>query len=164
MRATKNSILAPGDNSRFRSLCRDKIESICSPKICENQLRRSFDSRSPASGGIPKITICRPSSTGNAKFSAKNFRRSPVPREDPSAGMASCEMTMSQKFPQESIEKITEKQPVRTFGTNIFSMFFLAKAAMKHLKQVPRSSTPSCSIIPHPKARLLASPARSPSL
>jgi NAD(P)-dependent dehydrogenase (short-subunit alcohol dehydrogenase family) len=35
---------------------------------------------------------------------------------------------------QESIEKITERQLVRTFRTNIFSMFFLKKAAMKHLK------------------------------
>jgi NAD(P)-dependent dehydrogenase (short-subunit alcohol dehydrogenase family) len=36
---------------------------------------------------------------------------------------------------QESIEKITEKQLERTFRTNIFSFFFMAKAAMKHLKK-----------------------------
>jgi NAD(P)-dependent dehydrogenase (short-subunit alcohol dehydrogenase family) len=36
---------------------------------------------------------------------------------------------------QESIDKITEKQLVRTFRTNIFSFFFLTKAAMKHLKK-----------------------------
>jgi NAD(P)-dependent dehydrogenase (short-subunit alcohol dehydrogenase family) len=36
---------------------------------------------------------------------------------------------------QESIEKITEKQLERTFRTNIFSFFFMTKAAMKHLKK-----------------------------
>jgi NAD(P)-dependent dehydrogenase (short-subunit alcohol dehydrogenase family) len=36
---------------------------------------------------------------------------------------------------QDSIEKITEKQLVRTFRTNIFSFFFMTKAAMKHLKK-----------------------------
>lgn len=41
----------------------------------------------------------------------------------------------AEQHPQETIEKITEKQLVRTFRTNIFSMFFLTKAAMKHLKK-----------------------------
>jgi NAD(P)-dependent dehydrogenase (short-subunit alcohol dehydrogenase family) len=36
---------------------------------------------------------------------------------------------------QDSIEKITEKQLERTFRTNIFSFFFMVKAAMKHLKK-----------------------------
>jgi NAD(P)-dependent dehydrogenase (short-subunit alcohol dehydrogenase family) len=36
---------------------------------------------------------------------------------------------------QDSIEKITEKQLVRIFRTNIFSFFFMTKAAMKHLKK-----------------------------
>ncbi len=36
---------------------------------------------------------------------------------------------------QESIEKITEKQLERTFRTNIFSFFFMTKAAMKYLKK-----------------------------
>src|ERR1051325_92125 len=36
---------------------------------------------------------------------------------------------------QNSIEDITEKQLVSTFRTNIFSMFFLTKAAMPHLKK-----------------------------
>lgn len=35
--------------------------------------------------------------------------------------------------PQDSIEKITEEQLEKTFRTNIFSMFFLVKAALKHL-------------------------------
>ena len=41
----------------------------------------------------------------------------------------------AEQHPQESIEKITEKQLVRTFRTNIFAMFFLTKAALKHLKK-----------------------------
>src|SRR5438552_10712108 len=35
---------------------------------------------------------------------------------------------------KDSIEKITEKQLERTFRTNIFSMFFMTKAALKHFK------------------------------
>jgi NAD(P)-dependent dehydrogenase (short-subunit alcohol dehydrogenase family) len=41
----------------------------------------------------------------------------------------------AEQHPQESIEKISEKQLERTFRTNIFSMFFMVKAAMKHLKK-----------------------------
>jgi NAD(P)-dependent dehydrogenase (short-subunit alcohol dehydrogenase family) len=36
---------------------------------------------------------------------------------------------------QESIEQISEKQLTRTFRTNIFSFFFMTKAAMRHLKR-----------------------------
>ncbi|HEY1769991.1 MAG TPA: SDR family oxidoreductase [Chthoniobacterales bacterium] len=36
---------------------------------------------------------------------------------------------------QPSIAKITEKQLLRTFRTNIFAMFFLTKAALPHLKK-----------------------------
>jgi NAD(P)-dependent dehydrogenase (short-subunit alcohol dehydrogenase family) len=41
----------------------------------------------------------------------------------------------AEQHPQESIEKISEKQLERTFRTNIFSFFFMTKAAMKHLKK-----------------------------
>jgi len=41
----------------------------------------------------------------------------------------------AEQHPQESIEKISEKQLERTFRTNIFSFFFMVKAAMKHLKK-----------------------------
>jgi NAD(P)-dependent dehydrogenase (short-subunit alcohol dehydrogenase family) len=41
----------------------------------------------------------------------------------------------AEQHPQQSIEKITEKQLEQTFRTNIFSFFFMAKAAMKHLKE-----------------------------
>src|SRR5207253_448817 len=37
----------------------------------------------------------------------------------------------AEQHPQDSIEQITEKQIEQTFRTNIFSMFFLTKAAMK---------------------------------
>src|SRR5205814_8809354 len=36
---------------------------------------------------------------------------------------------------QDSIEQISEKQLTRTFRTNIFSFFFMTKAAMRHLKK-----------------------------
>jgi NAD(P)-dependent dehydrogenase (short-subunit alcohol dehydrogenase family) len=39
----------------------------------------------------------------------------------------------AEQHPQESIEKITEKQLERTFRTNIFSFFFMTKAVIKHL-------------------------------
>jgi NAD(P)-dependent dehydrogenase (short-subunit alcohol dehydrogenase family) len=41
----------------------------------------------------------------------------------------------AEQHPQESIEKVTEKQLERTFRTNIFSFFFMTKAALKHLKK-----------------------------
>lgn len=39
----------------------------------------------------------------------------------------------AEQHPVEEFEEITEEQLVRTFRTNIFSMFFLTKAALKHL-------------------------------
>jgi NAD(P)-dependent dehydrogenase (short-subunit alcohol dehydrogenase family) len=39
------------------------------------------------------------------------------------------------QFPQDDIEKITEEQLERTFRTNIFSYFFMTKAALRHLKK-----------------------------
>ena len=41
----------------------------------------------------------------------------------------------AEQHPQESIEKVTEKQLERTFRTNIFSFFFMVKATMKRLKK-----------------------------
>ena len=40
-----------------------------------------------------------------------------------------------EQHPDKSIEDISEAQLRRTFQTNIFSMFFLAQAAMPHLKE-----------------------------
>src|SRR5213079_1566069 len=41
----------------------------------------------------------------------------------------------AEQHPQDSIERISEKQLERTFRTNIFSFFFMTKAALKHLKK-----------------------------
>jgi Dehydrogenases with different specificities (related to short-chain alcohol dehydrogenases) len=41
----------------------------------------------------------------------------------------------AEQHPQDSIQKISQRQLERTFRTNIFSFFFMVKAAMKHLKQ-----------------------------
>lgn len=41
----------------------------------------------------------------------------------------------AEQHPQQSIEDITAEQLERTFRTNIFSMFFLTKTALPHLKQ-----------------------------
>jgi NAD(P)-dependent dehydrogenase (short-subunit alcohol dehydrogenase family) len=41
----------------------------------------------------------------------------------------------AEQHPQDSIQKISQKQLEQTFRTNIFSFFFMVKAAMKHLKQ-----------------------------
>ena len=40
----------------------------------------------------------------------------------------------AQQFPKGSIEDITEEQLDQTFRTNIYSMFFLVKASLTHLK------------------------------
>ena len=39
----------------------------------------------------------------------------------------------AEQHPQEGLEQISEKQLDRTFRTNIFAQFFLAKAALPHL-------------------------------
>ncbi|NJM66614.1 MAG: SDR family oxidoreductase [Acaryochloris sp. RU_4_1] len=41
----------------------------------------------------------------------------------------------AEQHPQESIEQISAEQLERTFRTNIFSMFFLTKAALSHLQE-----------------------------
>lgn len=41
----------------------------------------------------------------------------------------------AEQHPQESIEQISAEQLERTFRTNIFSMFYLTKAVLPHLKQ-----------------------------
>ncbi|MBW4441939.1 MAG: glucose 1-dehydrogenase [Plectolyngbya sp. WJT66-NPBG17] len=41
----------------------------------------------------------------------------------------------AEQHPQESLENITAEQLERTFRTNIFSMFFMTKAALPHLKE-----------------------------
>ncbi|WP_421384907.1 SDR family oxidoreductase [Bacillus salacetis] len=40
-----------------------------------------------------------------------------------------------EQHPQESIEDISKEQLTRTFSTNIFSMFYLTKEALKHMEE-----------------------------
>jgi NAD(P)-dependent dehydrogenase (short-subunit alcohol dehydrogenase family) len=42
----------------------------------------------------------------------------------------------AEQHPQESIENLSEQQLVKTFRTNIFSYFFMTKAALPHLEKV----------------------------
>lgn len=41
----------------------------------------------------------------------------------------------AEQHPQDSIEKITAKQLVKTFSTNLFSFFYMIKAVLPHLKK-----------------------------
>ena len=41
----------------------------------------------------------------------------------------------AQQFDQESLEGISKKQLEKTFATNIFAYFYMAKACLKHLKE-----------------------------
>ncbi|HLW18901.1 MAG TPA: SDR family oxidoreductase [Cyclobacteriaceae bacterium] len=41
----------------------------------------------------------------------------------------------AQQYPQESLEDISEEQLLKTFGTNIFSYFYITQAALPHLKE-----------------------------
>ena len=43
---------------------------------------------------------------------------------------------------QDGIQKISSKQLRATFELNVFAMFYIVKAALKHLKKGPRSSIP----------------------
>ena len=48
----------------------------------------------------------------------------------------------AEQHPQESLDKITSEQLERTFRTNIFSSFYMTKAALTHLRAGAPSSTP----------------------
>lgn len=72
----------------------------------------------------------------------------------------------------ERLEDITREQLERTFRTNIFSMFFLTKGALPHMKEgstivnttsvTAYRGSPICSIIRRPKEPSSPSRARSP--
>jgi NAD(P)-dependent dehydrogenase (short-subunit alcohol dehydrogenase family) len=66
---------------------------------------------------------------GDEKFCAKAVAR--TARE--LGGLDILVNNAAEQHPQKSIEKISAEQLEKTFRTNIFSMFHLTKAAMKHL-------------------------------
>lgn len=39
------------------------------------------------------------------------------------------------QFPQDDIRKLTARQLLKTFSTNVFSMFYMSKAAVKYMKE-----------------------------
>ncbi len=41
----------------------------------------------------------------------------------------------SVQYPQENINEISEKQLIQTFSVNVFGMFYLTQAALKHMKK-----------------------------
>src|SRR2546423_13701354 len=43
--------------------------------------------------------------------------------------------TAAEQHPQEPLEAIEREQLERTFRTNVFGMFFMTRAAMKHMKK-----------------------------
>jgi len=73
----------------------------------------------------------------------------------------------------QSIEEISSEEWDRTFRTNIYSMFYLSKAALRHMqagaaivtppRSTPRIPHPACSPTRRPKGRSPTSPPVSPS-
>jgi NAD(P)-dependent dehydrogenase (short-subunit alcohol dehydrogenase family) len=68
---------------------------------------------------------------GDEKFCAKAVRQTVKEL----GGLDILVNNAAEQHPQKSIEKITARQLEKTFRTNIFSMFYLTKAAMKHLRK-----------------------------
>ncbi len=73
-----------------------------------------------AAGDIGKEKVCREL----VKKTVKEFGRLDI-----------LVNNAAEQHPTEKLEEITEKQLERTFRTNIFSYFFMAKAALPHLKK-----------------------------
>jgi NAD(P)-dependent dehydrogenase (short-subunit alcohol dehydrogenase family) len=66
----------------------------------------------------------------------EDFCRELVERTVSELGRLDCLVNnAAEQHPQDSLEEITREQLERTFRTNIFSMFFLTKAALPHLRE-----------------------------
>ena len=66
----------------------------------------------------------------------EGFCRELVERTVSELGRLDCVVNnAAEQHPQESLEEVTREQLERTFRTNIFSMFFLTKAALPHLRE-----------------------------
>jgi NAD(P)-dependent dehydrogenase (short-subunit alcohol dehydrogenase family) len=68
---------------------------------------------------------------GDENFCGEAVRRT----VDELGGLDLLVNNAAEQHPQESIEQISADQLQRTFRTNIFSMFYLVKAALPHLKE-----------------------------
>lgn len=68
----------------------------------------------------------------------QKFCKSLVARAvDRFGGLDTLVNNAAEQHPQKTIDDIDEDQLVRTFRTNIFSMFFLTRAALPHLRERP---------------------------
>ncbi|MDP1880049.1 MAG: SDR family oxidoreductase [Parachlamydiaceae bacterium] len=78
-----------------------------------------------------KICLLIPGDVGDEKFCKASIKKtiSQLGRLDILVNNA------AEQHPKESIEEISEKQLEKTFRTNIFSYFFMAKAALSHLEK-----------------------------
>jgi NAD(P)-dependent dehydrogenase (short-subunit alcohol dehydrogenase family) len=65
----------------------------------------------------------------------ERFCREAVERTVKELGKLDCLINnAAEQHPQENLEDIDREQLERTFRTNVFGMFFMSKAALKHLK------------------------------
>jgi NAD(P)-dependent dehydrogenase (short-subunit alcohol dehydrogenase family) len=92
----------------------EKVDAAETKELVEQQGRRCL----LIAGDIGRESFCREA----VKRTVKQFGRLDI-----------LVNNAAEQHPQKSLEAISEKQLVRTFRTNIFSFFFLAKAALPHL-------------------------------
>ena len=96
-------------------------------------LREAADARVTMQGiiGLGQRGLAIAGDIGNEKFCHRAIRQivQKLGRLDIVVNNA------AEQHPQDALGKITAKQLERTFRTNIFSQFFLTKAALPHLKQ-----------------------------
>ncbi|PSB03765.1 SDR family oxidoreductase [Merismopedia glauca] len=75
--------------------------------------------------------VCLPGDIGDEEFCQQMVQKTVAQL----GGLDILVNNAAEQHPQESIEDISREQLERTFKTNIFSMFYLTKAALPHLKE-----------------------------